>query len=189
MTTTYVYLMKLEGDNYYVGETSNHEKLSRLDVQSKWMKVHPPVELIDCWEMNNKEGISNKTVLTLFYMSVYGIDKVRGGGYSEPKLLEAALRNINNYHKHMKDAKTLDELIAAYVKVNEVNNKIWRTTNRMGLQYYDVVNRFDDLGNNKEFMTLDETQHLTRSKKRRIFGDNIEFKTSNDKINKRRKVK
>ena len=88
----------------------------------------------------------------------------------------------------MKDAKTVEELIAAYVKVNEVNNKIWRTTSKLGLQYYDVVNRFDDFENNKEFLELDETKYLTRSKKRRIFGDEIDFKAPNDKVDKRRKV-
>lgn len=182
------YLLKLEGDNYYIGETSDRQKLFNLDIKTKWTTLHKPIELVDCWLFDNKQGISFRSILTLHYMMKYGVDKVRGGGYSEVKLLEPALRNIANYHKHMKNCKSIEELEEAYKKVNEINHQIWSTTSKLGLKYYDAVYRFDNLETNSEFLSLNQDDRLTRSKKKRIFGDEIGFSAPVDNPGKRRKV-
>lgn len=186
---TYVYLMELSNGYYYVGETKNIEKVKNLQVRSEWTKIHKPIKLFDYWKVERKLGISQKTVLTLYYMMKYGIDKVRGGGYSEIKLQPAAIRNIRNYFKYMKECKTIEELTKEYARVNEINYKIFKSTERFRLNYNIAINKYDELASNDKFLNLNMNDHLTRDKKRKVFGD-IEFKPYLDNPdNKKKKIR
>ena len=75
-STNYVYILKLQGDNYYVGFTTNIEQ--RLEQHfnlegSQWTKMHEPLELIDCFEGT----LEDEKNTTLEMMKKYGL-KVRG---------------------------------------------------------------------------------------------------------------
>ena len=74
------YLLHLEGDNYYVGKTS--DVLRRLTKHfsgggSAWTKLHPPKSIMGVW--------SGDIETTLYYIikSLYGADCVRGAGFTK----------------------------------------------------------------------------------------------------------
>ena len=77
-----LYVLKLEGDNWYVGMSYN------LNIRwaqhwsgngAKWTKLHPPISVERVIFDATEEGIENR--ITLQMMEIYGNDKVRGGSY------------------------------------------------------------------------------------------------------------
>lgn len=80
MTT--IYILRLQGGNYYVGKTA--DLLARLQAHmdgngTAWTKVHKVVEVEKIIE-DASPFEEDKQVKE--YMSRYGIEKVRGGAYS-----------------------------------------------------------------------------------------------------------
>lgn len=80
-----IYVLQLQENKYYVGQTSNLEKRI-TDHQSgygpSWIKKYPMIKLIHHFEGSPYD--EDKTVLE--YMSHYGADNVRGGIYSNSRL-------------------------------------------------------------------------------------------------------
>ena len=83
---TYIYILKLKSNKYYIGKTSNPK--FRLDSHfnyngSSWTKKYKPInihQLIpDC-------DIFDEDKYTLKYMKKYGINNVRGGSFCQMKL-------------------------------------------------------------------------------------------------------
>ena len=81
--TTNIYILKLQNDNYYVGKAKDPNKRFQehiLGNGSSWTKKHEPIEIMKV--INNCSPFEeDKQVKEL--MSLYGIDKVRGGSYSK----------------------------------------------------------------------------------------------------------
>lgn len=189
MTTTkdvFVYLMELEHGKYYVGSSNDIDKVQHLDVKSEWMSLHKPIQVLNFWRFPVTDSKGVRTILTLLYMREYGINNVRGGGYSEIILQEAALRNIAHYHKYMGSSDELSELKKAYDKVNNINSKIYNSSKILGLSYYDIVGKFDELAENPEFILFDMDSSMTRSKKRRVFGDDVDFVHTSDVFHRKK---
>lgn len=74
-----VYALLLEGDNYYIGITTDY--LTRMSNHrkgegSKWTALH---KFIDVIEIIPGALISDEKRLTIKYMHKYGWQKVRGG--------------------------------------------------------------------------------------------------------------
>lgn len=73
-----VYILLLEGGNYYVGTSSNFvERMKAHFIDkcaSNWTIKHHPLELVDV--MKGSDTLELET--TLLYMKKYGIEKVRG---------------------------------------------------------------------------------------------------------------
>lgn len=85
-----IYVLELEDGCYYVGRTNDldariagHKKKSG----SSWTTKHPFVSLVESYEGDSLE--EDKT--TKYYMMKYGIDKVRGGSYSQLVLTEETM--------------------------------------------------------------------------------------------------
>jgi predicted GIY-YIG superfamily endonuclease len=98
-----VYALVLENGNYYIGRTSNlNQRLvqHRQDMASAWTRLHRMIR-IDCvWEADNDFMEDN---IVREYMLSFGIDRVRGGSYSQVELsasqrqfLENELRSARN---------------------------------------------------------------------------------------------
>ena len=80
-----IYALKLENGKYYVGRSYNVPK--RLNQHyngegSVWTKKHKPIKLNEVF-LNKTKFDEDK--YTLMYMSIYGIENVRGGSFcSQP---------------------------------------------------------------------------------------------------------
>lgn len=92
---TYIYVIKLESDKYYIGKTGNPK--FRLESHfnnsgSEWTKKYKPIDTIEIIESND---IFDEDKITLKYMNLYGIDNVRGGSFAQIILNQASLETIN----------------------------------------------------------------------------------------------
>jgi predicted GIY-YIG superfamily endonuclease len=92
MTT--IYILELEGGNYYVGKSENID--SRINDHftgrgSIWTKAHTPIKVL---EKRSETSIHDEENITLEMMYKYGIEKVRGGSYCKKSLSAADLSGI-----------------------------------------------------------------------------------------------
>ncbi len=94
-----IYVLKLETDKYYIGKTNN--PTFRLEQHfnsngSAWTKKYPPIKVIEI--IPNCDDF-DEDKYTLKYMSMYGVNNVRGGSYCQIKLdgndIEAISKMIN----------------------------------------------------------------------------------------------
>lgn len=86
MSSTNIYVLRLEGGRYYIGKSDNVINRYKQHLSgngSAWTKKYKPVSL-----ENTIENVSSfeEDKITKEYMSKYGIDKVRGGSYVEVEL-------------------------------------------------------------------------------------------------------
>lgn len=86
-----VYVLKLEQNKYYVGDTYDfvNRCLQHITGQgSRWTREYPPIKI--------EQIIYNKSEhqVTLDYMNLYGIDNVRGAEYVSYNLSQAELVSI-----------------------------------------------------------------------------------------------
>ena len=93
--TTNVYVLKLQGGNYYVGKSD--DVISRFQEHmrgsgSAWTKKHKPISIVE-----SRDGVSvfEEDKVTKEYMAKYGIDKVRGGSYVMEVLSEFHKESLN----------------------------------------------------------------------------------------------
>jgi predicted GIY-YIG superfamily endonuclease len=92
--TRKLYTLLLEGDHYYVGITTNLEKRWEAHASGKgasWTALHKPVEIIHSEDLES-EFDEDRAVKIL--MHKHGIDKVRGGSYSNPELTPAQVKML-----------------------------------------------------------------------------------------------
>jgi hypothetical protein len=91
-----IFILELEGNKYYVGKTDKPvdeqfaEHLS--GVGSEWTKLHCPINIsdtiYDCDSFDEDKYVKK-------YMSIYGIENVRGGSYSTVKLSDEVIKSLN----------------------------------------------------------------------------------------------
>lgn len=78
-----LYVLKLEGEKYYVGKTDNLNQRYLAHVSgsgASWTRTHKPVSIHEVRPVKDAYDESNATKE---YMKKYGIDNVRGGPYCE----------------------------------------------------------------------------------------------------------
>ena len=92
--TTNVYVLKLQGGNYYVGKSN--DVIGRFQEHMKgngsaWTRKHKPMSIVE-----SRDGVSifEEDKVTKEYMLKYGIDKVRGGSYVSEKLHDFQVDNL-----------------------------------------------------------------------------------------------
>ena len=78
LTRSYVYVLKLEDERYYVGRTSNF--MQRMNEHftlrgSEYTKKYKPIKVVEVIEEKDMYDERDKT---LEYMQKYGYEKVRG---------------------------------------------------------------------------------------------------------------
>lgn len=88
LMTTNVYVLKLQGGNYYVGKSD--DVISRFQEHmsgngSAWTRKHKPISIV---ESHDGVSVFEEDKVTKQYMAKYGIDKVRGGSYVMEELSE-----------------------------------------------------------------------------------------------------
>lgn len=77
-----VYVLELEGGNYYVGYSDN---MTRRIAQhfagegAQWTKKHPPVKIV---AKHLGAGLQTEQEITKTLMATHGKNKVRGGSYN-----------------------------------------------------------------------------------------------------------
>lgn len=84
--TTNVYVLKLQGGNYYVGKSSDVQNRFKQHVNgngSAWTRKYKPISIL-----RTIPGVSafEEDKVTKEFMLRYGIDKVRGGTYVQINL-------------------------------------------------------------------------------------------------------
>ncbi len=89
-----IYVLKLENDKYYVGKTIN--VINRLIDHAlangaEWTKIHKPIDIIEL--VRNVDDFDEDKI-TKKYMTLYGIDNVRGGSYVTVQLPDYQLKAL-----------------------------------------------------------------------------------------------
>ena len=83
-----IYVLKLKGNKYYVGKTTN--PTYRLDDHfseggSAWTKKYKPISI---YELKPNRPDSDEQIVTQEYMKKYGIENVRGGPWCKISLTQ-----------------------------------------------------------------------------------------------------
>ena len=99
----YIYVIKQEGDRYYIGVTNNIERRYNDHMTGKgsiWTRRYKPIS-IERSEI--KRYKYEEDIMTLEYMNKYGIERVRGGSFcqmvlteEEKKVIEKMIKNEEN---------------------------------------------------------------------------------------------
>ena len=95
MSTTNIYVLRLEGGRYYIGKSNNVIQRYQEHLKgtgSAWTKKYKPVSLVKT--IDNVSPFQEDAT-TKEYMSKYGIDKVRGGSYVQIELDAVQLEALN----------------------------------------------------------------------------------------------
>jgi len=95
MSTTNIYILKLQGGRYYIGKSDNVSKRYEQHLNgsgSSWTKKYKPIS-VDKIIPNASPFDEDK--YTKEYMSKYGMDKVRGGSYVNVELDDFQKQSIN----------------------------------------------------------------------------------------------
>lgn len=102
MTT--IYVLRCEGDRFYVGKTSDVDarvQQHTLGTGSAWTKRYPPLFIERTYE--NMSAFDEDRI-TKELMATYGIDKVRGGSYVTMTLSDA---QVNAVRRELRMAQNL----------------------------------------------------------------------------------
>ncbi len=93
-----IYILELTNNKYYIGKTNNPEfRLEQhfntnLRLGSAWTKKYPPTKVIkvipNCDDFDEDK-------YTLKYMSMYGVNNVRGGSFCQIKLDDTNIQTIS----------------------------------------------------------------------------------------------
>jgi predicted GIY-YIG superfamily endonuclease len=99
-----VYVLRLEDDCYYVGITDDFERRF-LEHNSNakgaiWTRLHKPLGVVEIQDIPCRDGRYERD-MTIKYMSLYGIDKVRGYSFASdvitPSRMKTACKLIEEY--------------------------------------------------------------------------------------------
>jgi hypothetical protein len=86
-----IYILKLQGGNYWVGHTSYKIKgIHQFNHSSAWIIMHEPLSIYKIF--GGKKNLVDKEVKDL--MITEGIQHVRGGSYSSPVLNDSVIYDL-----------------------------------------------------------------------------------------------
>jgi hypothetical protein len=97
MSNITIYALLCEDNKYYIGKSQN-ANVRILDhfinQGSAWTKKYKPLKIVETISNCDK---FDEDKYVLIYMEKYGIDNVRGGVYSQIKLLEEQITSIKTH--------------------------------------------------------------------------------------------
>ncbi len=105
----YIYVLKCDGDKYYIGKTSNRRNLNirlrqhqnpKTRSGAAWTRLHQPVEVVNTFQTSNKY---DELSTTLKYMQEHGVENVRGASYSQVVLNPFQLQQIEREFRSATD--------------------------------------------------------------------------------------
>jgi predicted GIY-YIG superfamily endonuclease len=92
-----IYVLLCEGKRYYIGKTNRAVDTRVLEHSrnngSEWTRLYKPIKVVEIIE-NADDFDEDK--YTKMYMIEYGIDKVRGGSYTQVHLPDHSLLALHN---------------------------------------------------------------------------------------------
>jgi predicted GIY-YIG superfamily endonuclease len=94
-----IYILKLEGDKYYIGKSKNLESRIANHISGKgseWTKIYKIESVVDTI-VEQTENSFTELATTLHYMAKYGVDNVRGSTYSKVNLSKQEKEAILNH--------------------------------------------------------------------------------------------
>ncbi len=86
MTSTHIYILRLEGGKFFIGSSKNPMKRYEEHVRGEggaWTKQHRPLGVE---RIVSQANVLDEDRYTKQYMTEYGIDAVRGGSYRDVEL-------------------------------------------------------------------------------------------------------
>jgi predicted GIY-YIG superfamily endonuclease len=134
-----IYILELEDNKYYVGKTMNVVQCWKDHLTgnaSYWTSQYKPISIIKVIEDCGDDKVFNEDKYVKEYMLMYGIDNVRGGTYSQYKLSDDIVSDLEKELKTSNDIKdflNIDDYIKVFkevsvddkeVLVEELNNEI-----------------------------------------------------------------
>lgn len=171
----FFYVLKCSDSNvkYYVGETTNLTDLLLGRLRPKFSKNFEKCSVI---RVISSKNYLNRTSIVLYYMLRFGIDNVRGGGYTNEVLSDVSIRNLKHVLSTLNLSMSFDQVAEKYRKIAELNCDIYFASKKFNLNYYQMMNdKFYSILNNPNFKLLKNTKYLTRSLKRKALPE-INFK-------------
>jgi len=144
MSTTNIYIIRCEGDRYYIGKTNDLERRRQQHLNgtaSAWTKKYKPISIE---KIIPNASHFDEDKYTKEYMSKYGIDKVRGGSYVEIELDDFQKEILNREIWGAKDlckqcGRSGHFIKDCYAKTDSSGNKIEykEDTYEWGCEYCD----------------------------------------------------
>jgi predicted GIY-YIG superfamily endonuclease len=104
--STNIYILKLQGGNYYVGKSADVDRRIADHFNgggSAWTQKHAPVKVV---KIIRGASAFDEDRYVKEYMSKYGIDKVRGGTYVSIHLDEIQTQSLQRELRAAADACT-----------------------------------------------------------------------------------
>lgn len=101
MAEEVIYVLRLQDDCWYVGKTKDVQRRLEKHMAGEgaaWTKVHRPEEVVMERKMVGVWDEDNKVKSLMLY---YGIDKVRGGSYSQVTLPEFQVLALKTEFSHV----------------------------------------------------------------------------------------
>ena len=93
----HIYILLLENDYYYIGESSYFLQAYQQHIDKKacdWTKLHRTITIFKVIQQTKEYTVDDCVVE---YIKKYGIDKVRGGSFSDVVLSPKQLDLLSNY--------------------------------------------------------------------------------------------
>ena len=158
---TSIYVLRLTGDNYYIGRSRN--VMSRINKHfqgegSAWTKFHKPIKIIEI--IRNCDHF-DEDKYTLMYMSIYGIEKVRGGAFCSINLGGADRYILNRMICNATDKCVKCNQFGHYFTDCPVNkNKKRKLTPVYKPQEEDITNDSSEYDATEDEVTEDEGNNV-----------------------------
>jgi predicted GIY-YIG superfamily endonuclease len=123
----YLYVLLLEGGNYYIGQTNDlvrrfRQHSEQIGEGSIWTFYHKPIKLVEYWDLGEytQEGAMQfENILTLEYINKYGYEKVRGGDFvfTDTELHLKSIKNKNYIIEGKIIPKITDQTKLTFAKI------------------------------------------------------------------------
>ena len=131
-----IYVLLCEGNRYYIGKTERNIE-ERIEEHfrangSYWTKKYKPLKVVETIQSNDK---MDEDKYTKKYMLLYGVDKVRGGSYTEIVLPEYKLKCLQD------ELCTINDLCFKCKRKGHFANQCYAKTTIYG----DLIESEDDV--------------------------------------------